>query len=218
MARITDGVELTAEERTQAALSENPSRVAKAIAAYKASMATARELGILAKPVSVKGMSPREAIYAFAEDDTIPPEQRAAFEKVRNEKLMPAEALNEAKLDNSIALMLAREEFVNAPAHERKLELAGITDAREARKIEAAKAKAEADLAKASGKLGVEAEKLPDNPNAKPIPAQDETPVVTAAQINSDVIAAAENAEREKLLEAVSGKGIKPAAAGKSGK
>jgi hypothetical protein len=212
MARITDGVELTAEERVQAALSPEPTRMAKAIAAYKASLATAREIGILAKPVTVKNMSPREAIYHFSEDTTIPEEQRAAFEKVRNEKLLPIEAANEAKLESQVTLMLAKEELVLAPAHERKLELAGITDAREARKAELALQKAQADAAKAAGKLGV-TEELASNPNAGTIPTQDESPVVTAASINADVIAAAENAEREKLLEAVSGKGIKPAAA-----
>jgi hypothetical protein len=212
MARITDGVELTTEERVQAALAPEPTRMAKAIAAFKASQEAARKMGILAKPVTVKGMSPREAIYAYAEDTTIPEEQRVAFEKVRNEKLLPVEAANEAKLEANINLFLAKEEFVNALAHERKLELAGITDAREARKADAALAKAQADAAKAAGKLGV-TEELKSDPKAGQIPAQDESPVVTAAQINADVKAAAENAEREALLDAVSGKGIKPATA-----
>lgn len=228
MARITDNVELTAEQRAEANNTPAPTKAASAMARYLAARDAAREAGLLGKPVKMNNMTPREAIYKFAEDTEIPEEQRARFAKLRDEKLAPADALVEVKTEAAVTLALFKEEFVLSVAHERKLELQDRADARAEKQLQAAEAKkaeAEAKLAAKNGANTAPASEevddkgIPALPGAGEIPAQmsDADAPVPAAVINADVIKQNEEyADREALLEAASGK---PAKSGnKSGK
>lgn len=209
MTRIDNNVELSAEERAAAAATSNPSKAMSALARFKATQDEARKLGLLGKPVSMKGLTPREAIYKFAEDKDIPEEQRARFEVLRDTKMAPVDALAESKQEALVNAKLFVEEFVLSVAHERKLELQDRADVRAKMALEAAEAKkaeAEAKLLAKSGANTAPVGELPTDAKAGTIPTQDESPIVTAAEINADSVANAEYQERERLLaEANSG-------------
>lgn len=204
MSRETDNVTLTPEERALAATTEKPSASMAALAKFKASQAKARELGLLPKAVSIKGLTPREAIYKFAEDETIPAEQRTRYADLRDSKMLPVDALSESKVESAMTLAMFKEDFVLAVAHDRKLELQDRADTRAEKSLQAAEArKAEAEaklLAKQGGNTAPKAE-LESDPTAGTIPTQDESPILTAAEINADIKAQAEYEEREALLQ-----------------
>lgn len=209
MSRINDEVELTAEERAAAAATATPTKAMSALAKFKASQNEARKLGLLGKPVSMKGLTPREAIYKYAEDKDIPEEQRARYEALRDKTLVPVDALSESKQEALINTKMFIEDFVLSVAHERKLELQDRADNRANIALQAAEAKkaeAEAKLLAKQGGNTAPVGDLPTDPKAGTIPVQDESPIVTAAEINADVAADAEYQERERLLaEANSG-------------